>query len=264
MEQLVWGNQQRFVSKNLGVCVVAHVFLFYSPRDRELQQNGHRRLGFNGLYCLLIACSERDEFRAHIKHFIRVKRYFTLRGIKGVRLKLEFHLHFRGVERNPSRAHYDIENRLDWQKKTGVQTERVGVNGRALRGLTSEFRLKGFPSSQSTKEPFLLAVQVTGYFWNHKQTPVRTTWDTSRRKRQGGRRAHIRRDFKSGVGERLREEGHHGGFVRVVAIQIGGPDLQDEVLLVAQLDHGHVILSLTATMECNNKPRFSQELPKKK
>lgn len=49
MEQLVWGNQQRFVSRNLGVCVVARVFLFYSPRDRELQQNGHRRLGFNGL-----------------------------------------------------------------------------------------------------------------------------------------------------------------------------------------------------------------------
>lgn len=58
--------------------------------------------------------------------------------------------------------------------------------------------------------------------------------------------------MERGVGEGAREGGYHRGFVGVVAVQVGDPDLQSDVLLVAQLDHGHVVLPRTGTMECNN------------
>lgn len=75
------------------------------------------------------------------------------------------------------------------------------------------------------------------------------------RRREGGNETHIRGNMEFGVGERAREGGHHRGFVRVVAVQVGGFDLQDDVFLVVQLDHGEVILPLTATINFNNKTK---------
>lgn len=43
------GKTSRDLLAGIWAFVLSHMFLFYSPRDGELQQNGHRRLGFNGL-----------------------------------------------------------------------------------------------------------------------------------------------------------------------------------------------------------------------
>lgn len=143
-----------------------------------------------------------------------------------------------------------------------VATKLVGVNERALRCLTSEFCLKGFPSSQSAREPFLLALQVTGCFWNQQSTPVMSNW--CMRRSEGGNEAHIRRDAEFRVGERVPEGSLHRGFVRIVAVRVGGFDLQGNVFLLAQLDHGDVILPLTATINFNNKARAQGFSRKKK
>lgn len=84
-------------------------------------------------------------------------------------------------------------------------------------------------------------------------TLVMSNWRLSMRRRKAGNEAHIRRDKEFRVGERAREGGHHRGFVGVVAVQVGDFDLQGDVFLVAQLDHGDVILPLTATINITNK-----------
>lgn len=87
------------------------------------------------------------------------------------------------------------------------------------------------------------------------------------RRSEGENEAHVGRDTEFRVGESAREGGRHRGFVRVVAVQVGDFDLQGDVFLVAQLDHGDVILPLTATTNLNSKERvrgFSREKTKKK
>lgn len=71
----------------------------------------------------------------------------------------------------------------------------------------------------------------------------------------GGNEAYVRRDTEFRVGEGAREGSHHRGFVGVVAVQVGGFDLQGDVFLAAQLDHGDVVLPVTATINSNNKAR---------
>lgn len=65
--------------------------------------------------------------------------------------------------------------------------------------------------------------------------------------------AHIRRDADRRVGEGAREVGHHRCLVRVVAVHVGDFHFQGDVLLVAQLDHRHVILPETETIKFNCK-----------
>lgn len=56
--------------------------------------------------------------------------------------------------------------------------------------------------------------------------------------------AHIGRNTKSRVGKRFGEGGQHGGFIRIISIQIGDFNLQCDVLLVAQRDQRQTILPL--------------------
>lgn len=80
----------------------------------------------------------------------------------------------------------------------------------------------------------------------------------------GGNEAYVRRDTEFRVGERAREGSHHRGFVGVVAVQVGGFDLQGDVFLVAQLDHGDVVLPVTATINSKNKARLFHDKQTKK
>lgn len=69
----------------------------------------------------------------------------------------------------------------------------------------------------------------------------------------GGKEAYIWRDTEFRVGQRAWEGSHYRGFVGVIAVQVGGFDLQGDVFLVAQLDHGDTVLPVTATINSNNK-----------
>lgn len=80
----------------------------------------------------------------------------------------------------------------------------------------------------------------------------------------GGKEAYVWRDTEFRVGERAREGSHHRGFVGVIAVQVGGFDLQGDVFLVAQLDHGDVVLPVTATINSNNKAHVRGFFTKKK